>query len=75
MESSTSTQNLSIPSQKFDSESNDYLRPSSNLVLQRKVLYYSDFDIDVSEWKDELDRIKLFSSTLFDQFCNLQIEV
>lgn len=42
---------------------------SFDLIPQRRILYYSDFDIDVSDWKEEKEKLKVFSSTLLDQLC------
>ena len=34
-------------------------------IYQHTILYYSDFDIDVTDWKIELERLKIFSCNLF----------
>lgn len=39
----------------------------SDPTEERKVLYYSDFNIDVSAWREAKERLKIFSSTLVER--------
>jgi hypothetical protein len=36
-------------------------------IKERKILYYSDFDINVNDWKDEKKKLKIFASTLLER--------
>ena len=33
-------------------------------ILQKRVLYYSDFDVDVNDWKSEQQTLQIFTKTL-----------
>jgi len=43
--------------------------PALERIMQRRVLYYSDFDIDVAEWKTEQQTINIFTKTLLTALC------
>lgn len=65
----------SPPQALKDSEAVEKLLPVTDFIQQRKILYYSDFDINVNDWKKEKESLKLFSSTLFKALRNASIEL
>ncbi len=38
--------------------------PALERVLQKRVLYYSDFDVDVNDWKAEQQALSIFAKTM-----------
>ncbi len=38
--------------------------PAFQRVVQRKVVYYSDFDVDVNDWKSEQQAIEMYAKFL-----------
>ena len=33
-------------------------------VIERRIAYYSDFDLSISEWKSDNDRVNIFGQNL-----------
>ena len=33
-------------------------------IVQRRIVYYSDFEIDLNDWKSEDERIQIFADTI-----------
>ncbi len=44
--------------------------PELERILQRRVLYYSDFDIDVNDWKTEQQTLQIFTKTILSSLSN-----
>lgn len=54
-------------------EINNEFQLPSGFVRQRKILYYSDFDIDVSVWESEQERLKFFADKLLEELSKFLI--
>jgi hypothetical protein len=66
---------INTPTQKAEDDKDSNKKPQkieakipdfcgSDRVIERKVVYYSDYEISVSEWKSECDSLELNSKNL-----------
>jgi len=53
--------------QAEDDGASETILPNIDSIEERKILYYSDFDININDWKEEKERIKIFTLTLLER--------
>jgi len=64
-----------ISKQVEDARASETTLPNIDSIEERKILYYSDFDININDWKEGKERIKIFTLTLLERLRKHQINL
>eukprot|EP00347_Sterkiella_histriomuscorum_P014919 403359011 len=57
-----------------DQESDFFIEEQEEIISQRKICYYSNFDINVNEWFEEFENIQIFKHNVQKNLGNLWVQ-
>ena len=69
-EESNSSSEKELDNDSDNSTINDEPYSMFDQINQRRIFYYSDFDIDVTDWKTEKEKLNIFRKTLLEELSN-----